>query len=1478
MIKKINMKSKLAGMLAAAMVISMAAPGYQAYAISYGETSKLKFDPQDGPGMSKSSYSTVAVGGAVEQGVFTATGKAGHALTSSVNFAGIPQDTFGSGPRPKVPDFDGVTWDGFTFDGWYAASGKKVKTLPYAFPYEASTTYKAVWRGNDNTAFDFWVEHYRDFNPVRGEASDSSGWPADYDDPDLRKFYETSWKSQQMANNPISATYRRDIPGYKFKSVLIKNNKVRKFDEPLGGGTMAEGGASINSMTHAVKGNMPNDHLTVAYRYEPDTTKKFPITIRYVDKSGNQIKAPDTITLPVEADYTIDPPAITSYLPESVALTKAGVTDLDGRGIISAVDAGCSVTPSNGENTHVTGKMPNQGIEFTYKYKDDDNFEIKLQVIYTDNHSNSMEEAAGLEDVNQIVTPNTQYTISVPDLEGYVYPPNIVWDPSLTVNFNKDAQELTVTSGLLSGAIKITYNEDLSDTGYWAKVEFYNGQNGSFGESPSPKFIKKAGGITLAQVTEGIELNPSPHYRADGWYEATSNGSDKQGPKLSEDMVINRSIKLYANFVEQEGDWFDLKFVAGDHGSISGNKTMHVVKNTSWTDLDLPDCTPEAYYQFDGWFDEMGNRVLASQTIMSDQTFTARFVPIGVTDDGIPAMPDAYGSVNSGGSGNVTVAGVNEDRRYALTNMDREVLEIKPGTQLKNSGFTGLKPCTSYYVYELLMTANPLPGAVLPDHVDPDTCSPPTRVTVPALGNNYKVMDGADGTMQVVINPADSTTLYAILTMEGDVVDVPGADGEGWVTPSGSPGQAVLGGLEGNQLYVVVAKQPGEDIQAADKLLLGTQVSVVGSAQAAEEYTITLTNGGFITKIMRRGISIDFDDTATAVVRAGDKITFDTDPVDSQGRTFKQWSGLIGKFTLEDKTRRNPTITMPEGNLVIQADYSMAASAATPGNAFIDYSPKNGSVALDLSSDLRSDLIDGLTGNSSDQDALVNGIDVGYTVKFNQRPPKASESNAVMQEVGDEAVKVPWTLTSSLTRQVGGTNKDIPTGVNTTPDIRVYASLDRSMHGYIDYQLWRLDNLDDNPVCTFVEMEPDPNDEDSGFSGVVSFDANVGSTYVLTYLKAYGVKIIDPKRAAEHMVKVKTDTPLEDADGFLDLPIFEDYTDPITNIVYEYRGLGRTPSSSNEYDVTDPVTKNMTLYVLYSPADDSEWQEARQKLMGQITIAQALKDGPTVSEEEREALGDAIDIAIEVVNRVYRPTVDEMNDTYDMLKDLVDSITSGGDNPDHPDNPDQPDNPDTPDPPDKPDKPDHPGGGGGGGGGGGSTRGTGGSSRVLGPGFSFNDYRTYGAGTEGSWQTVGGDPTKWQFILRSKTPVKDQWANVKYGEAGQACTYHFNEEGIMDYGWYMDAQGEWYYLNEEPGPDFGRMIVGWYFDAKANKWYYLNEFTGGMATGWQKLGKDWYYLNPTSREGRPMGTLYVNEITPDGYPVDENGKWIRETP
>ena len=131
-----------------------------------------------------------------------------------------------------------------------------------------------------------------------------------------------------------------------------------------------------------------------------------------------------------------------------------------------------------------------------------------------------------------------------------------------------------------------------------------------------------------------------------------------------------------------------------------------------------------------------------AQTINADQIYTARFIPIGISDDNILAMPDARGTVDSDGSGKVSVSGANENRRYALTDMDYRVVGTKLGSQLKNTGFTGLNPCTSYYVYELNQSANPDIGVILPEHLDPDTFSPPSRVTVPALGTTmmWKMM------------------------------------------------------------------------------------------------------------------------------------------------------------------------------------------------------------------------------------------------------------------------------------------------------------------------------------------------------------------------------------------------------------------------------------------------------------------------------------------------------------------------------------------------------------------------------------------------------------------------------------------------------------------------------------------------------------------------------------------------------------------
>ena len=139
---------------------------------------------------------------------------------------------------------------------------------------------------------------------------------------------------------------------------------------------------------------MPNDYLTAAYRYEPDPTKKFLITVRYVDREGNQIKAPESRTLPVESDYVIEPAAINSYLIASAELTDGGITDLEGTGVISAEDAGVSLNTSNYQ---FTGKMPNQAITFTYQYELDPSFVTTLRVKRMDNHGNILrEEECGL--------------------------------------------------------------------------------------------------------------------------------------------------------------------------------------------------------------------------------------------------------------------------------------------------------------------------------------------------------------------------------------------------------------------------------------------------------------------------------------------------------------------------------------------------------------------------------------------------------------------------------------------------------------------------------------------------------------------------------------------------------------------------------------------------------------------------------------------------------------------------------------------------------------------------------------------------------------------------------------------------------------------------------------------------------------------------------------------------------------------------
>lgn len=79
--------------------------------------------------------------------------------------------------------------------------------------------------------------------------------------------------------------------------------------------------------------------------------------------------------------------------------------------------------------------------------------------------------------------------------------------------------------------------------------------------------------------------------------------------------------------------------------------------------------------------------------------------------------------------------------------------------------------------------------------------------------------------------------------------------------------------------------------------------------------------------------------------------------------------------------------------------------------------------------------------------------------------------------------------------------------------------------------------------------------------------------------------------------------------------------------------------------------------------------------------------------------------------------------------------------------------------------------------------------------------------------------------------------------------------------------GAWYAFCAD-----GYTKSGFFFDHEQNSWFFI-DINSGMKTGWQQIENNWYYFNPVS-DGT-MGKLYTSATTPDGYQVDENGRWIQ---
>lgn len=129
-----------------------------------------------------------------------------------------------------------------------------------------------------------------------------------------------------------------------------------------------------------------------------------------------------------------------------------------------------------------------------------------------------------------------------------------------------------------------------------------------------------------------------------------------------------------------------------------------------------------------------------------------------------------------------------------------------------------------------------------------------------------------------------------------------------------------------------------------------------------------------------------------------------------------------------------------------------------------------------------------------------------------------------------------------------------------------------------------------------------------------------------------------------------------------------------------------------------------------------------------------------------------------------------------------------------------------------------------------------------------------GSGANNSqWIQASGNVSQWKL----------QYADGTFA-AGTMKT-DANGTAYEQPAWEM-INGAWYAFGAD-----GYAKSGFLFDHEQNIWFYI-DINSGMKTGWQQIENIWYYFNPIS-DGS-MGKLYTSATTPDGYQVDENGRWI----
>ena len=951
--------------------------------------------------------------------------------------------------------------------------------------------------------------------------------------------------------------------------------------------------------------------------------------------------------------------------------------------------------------------------------------------------------------------------------------------------------------------------------------------------------------------------------------------------------------------------------------------------------VSTPNYTGEVNYLRKGFVRSSDSHLMAAADgIANGETYLVKFYP-DPSVFGTNVHPvDAGGSLDTQGKGVVTAYDTKPGYKYIVVDPYGKVVGVGDGSVTGRTYFNNLTPGTTYQVYE----AEGDNTAQVGDDISnvPAPISSPSDAHVPAVDTNKQITYNPNDETKVdfTIDPSDRDADYALIDENGNVVTTPETQADGW--QAGTPGRITFSGLDANKTYTVVARPHGRnDITALSKLPDGTPVTMdPGGELEIPKFSITTTDGeSEITTVNGNAINTNYFDEA----HKDETVVLTAPATNSAGETFKEWrvtTGIIPGITSQ-LGNATLTFTMPDTNVVLTAYYNRNLNGNSPVTDEIR-GGNPGEMALDPNE--IPGLENLLTTPDDRVIMNVNHADVSYKVVYQKKNVPAAVASALKSDPATvdaanhpTAFTAAWEVQTNIERYVNG--RLVPRATASNAIFRTYVQLDKEDVNNLDYQLLRYDTV----TSTYIPETLTPADIYAS-GGLFQFTAQEGVKYYLVYSKAYKVTFINDKDTVapwpHYSFPVRKGESPSDADYSTQYSTVLNNTptgsathfvDPATGVEYDWQGWSRKADKYRAFDDTAPIKKRTIVYG-YWKDNKEEVDNARNGLDDAIQRAIKLADDYFLKRKETAALINGvpgvhtgINDAIAVFERTNpRATAAELQQALDDLLDAIqryentlnprydhygrisnDALSGGGI-----------------------------GGGGrgnggssgggsgrssggsGGGGRGGSSRGRSGGSGSIsaGVGSTFGkpnligneafiaDYEpSYTVGTNGNWELINPEHSEWIFTLNGGIRLVSRWAKLDYanGDVNKNGWYHFNSHGIMDFGWFRDEKLDWYYCNTEHDGWLGKMQMGWHYDEADKHWYYLDSATGIMQTGWQEINGKWYYFAPSTTANtyeydavnekwfyksnsvvRPMGSMYRNETTPDGYRVDANGAWI----